>query len=134
MSDIGTARARPLNRLEQMTYPQLELLLPPNWATRDISERRASGARTFPELGAPEAYCGAHVAQPLRSVRDSTRPSEVSSRRKPRLYCAPVASISSRAAGVQCPTRPCHLVRSPTRRIRPALSLLALGCASYAAS
>lgn len=32
--------------------------LPPNWATRDISERRAAGARTFPELGAPEAYCG----------------------------------------------------------------------------
>src|SRR5215216_5868221 len=89
MSDIGTARARPLNRLEQMTYPQLELLLPPNWATRDISERRAAGARTFPELGAPEAYCGAHVAQPLRPVRDSTRPSEVSSRRKPRLCCAP---------------------------------------------
>jgi creatinine amidohydrolase len=32
--------------------------LPPNWATQDISERRAGGARTFPELGAPEAYCG----------------------------------------------------------------------------
>ena len=32
--------------------------LPPNWATRNISERRAAGARTFPELGAPEAYCG----------------------------------------------------------------------------
>ena len=32
--------------------------LPPNWATRDISERRAAGARTFPELGAPEAYSG----------------------------------------------------------------------------
>jgi creatinine amidohydrolase len=32
--------------------------LPPNWATRNISERRAGGARTFPELGAPEAYCG----------------------------------------------------------------------------
>src|SRR5215211_7529329 len=32
--------------------------LPPNWATRNISERRASGARTFPELGAPEAYSG----------------------------------------------------------------------------
>ena len=32
--------------------------LPPNWDTRDISERRAAGARTFPELGAPEAYCG----------------------------------------------------------------------------
>ncbi len=30
----------------------------PNWQTRDISERRAAGARTFPELGAPEAYCG----------------------------------------------------------------------------
>ena len=26
MSDISTARARPLNRLEQMTYPQLQLL------------------------------------------------------------------------------------------------------------
>jgi creatinine amidohydrolase len=32
--------------------------LPPNWATRNISERRAVGARTFAELGAPEAYCG----------------------------------------------------------------------------
>ena len=32
--------------------------LPPNWATRNICERRAAGARTFPELGAPEAYCG----------------------------------------------------------------------------
>ncbi|MCA1688015.1 MAG: creatininase family protein [Actinobacteria bacterium] len=32
--------------------------LPPNWATQNISERRAAGARTFPELGAPEAYCG----------------------------------------------------------------------------
>ena len=32
--------------------------LPPNWGTRDISERRGRGARTFPELGAPEAYCG----------------------------------------------------------------------------
>ena len=32
--------------------------LPPNWGTRDIPERRAAGARTFPELGAPEAYCG----------------------------------------------------------------------------
>jgi creatinine amidohydrolase len=32
--------------------------LPPNWATRDISERRAAGARTFPELGAPTAYSG----------------------------------------------------------------------------
>jgi creatinine amidohydrolase len=32
--------------------------LPPNWETRNISERRAAGARTFPDLGAPEAYCG----------------------------------------------------------------------------
>jgi creatinine amidohydrolase len=32
--------------------------LPANWDTRNISERRAEGARTFPELGAPEAYCG----------------------------------------------------------------------------
>jgi creatinine amidohydrolase len=32
--------------------------LPPNWGTRNISERRAAGARTFAELGAPEAYCG----------------------------------------------------------------------------
>jgi creatinine amidohydrolase len=32
--------------------------LPPNWETRDISERRAAGARYFPELGAPEAYSG----------------------------------------------------------------------------
>ncbi len=32
--------------------------LPPNWGTRDLSKRRAAGARTFPELGAPRAYCG----------------------------------------------------------------------------
>src|ERR671916_680257 len=32
--------------------------LRPNWDTRDISDRRAAGARTFPELGAPEGYCG----------------------------------------------------------------------------
>ena len=32
--------------------------LPPNWGTQNISERRAAGARTFPELGAPEAYYG----------------------------------------------------------------------------
>jgi creatinine amidohydrolase len=32
--------------------------LPPNWGTREISERRAAGARTFPELGAPQAYAG----------------------------------------------------------------------------
>ncbi len=32
--------------------------LPPNWDTHDISERRSAGARTFPELGAPQAYCG----------------------------------------------------------------------------
>jgi creatinine amidohydrolase len=32
--------------------------LPPNWDTRNISERRAAGALTFPELGAPEAYSG----------------------------------------------------------------------------
>jgi creatinine amidohydrolase len=38
--------------------------LPPNWATQNISERRARGARTFLELGAPEAYCG----DPRRAV------------------------------------------------------------------
>ena len=32
--------------------------LSPNWETRNISERRAAGARTFPELGAPEGYSG----------------------------------------------------------------------------
>jgi creatinine amidohydrolase len=32
--------------------------LSPNWETRDISERRAAGGRTFPQLGAPEAYSG----------------------------------------------------------------------------
>ena len=32
--------------------------LPPNWSTRNISERRAAGGRTFPELGAPQAYSG----------------------------------------------------------------------------
>ena len=44
--------------------------LPPNWATRDISERRASGARTFPELGAPEAYSGdPHLATAATAER-----------------------------------------------------------------
>jgi creatinine amidohydrolase len=38
--------------------------LPPNWAVQNISERRAGGARTFPELGAPDAYCG----DPRRAV------------------------------------------------------------------
>jgi len=38
--------------------------LRPNWETRNISELRAGGARTFPELGAPEAYCG----DPRRAV------------------------------------------------------------------
>ena len=33
-------------------------VLAPNWGTRDISKRRAAGARTFPELGAPEGYSG----------------------------------------------------------------------------
>lgn len=32
--------------------------LSPNWEARNIPERRAAGARTFPELGAPEAYTG----------------------------------------------------------------------------
>ena len=32
--------------------------LPPHWGTSDISGRRAAGARTFPELGAPEGYSG----------------------------------------------------------------------------
>ncbi len=32
--------------------------LAPNWETRNISERRAAGGRTFPELGAPEGYTG----------------------------------------------------------------------------
>jgi creatinine amidohydrolase len=32
--------------------------LPANWGTRNISEWRAAGARTFPALGAPVAYCG----------------------------------------------------------------------------
>jgi creatinine amidohydrolase len=32
--------------------------LPPNWDTRDISDRRAAGYRTFAQLGAPEAYSG----------------------------------------------------------------------------
>ncbi len=39
-------------------------ILPPNWDTQNISERRAGGARTFPELGAPDAYCG----DPRRAV------------------------------------------------------------------
>jgi creatinine amidohydrolase len=42
---------------ELVDQPALDAL-PPNWGTRNISERRAAGARTFPELGAPEAYCG----------------------------------------------------------------------------
>ncbi|TCJ20275.1 creatininase family protein [Rubrobacter taiwanensis] len=32
--------------------------LPANWEACRISELRAAGGRTFPELGAPEAYCG----------------------------------------------------------------------------
>ena len=32
--------------------------LGPNWETRNISERRSAGARTFPDLGAAEAYSG----------------------------------------------------------------------------
>ena len=32
--------------------------LPPHWGTSEISQRRAAGARTFPQLGAPEAYSG----------------------------------------------------------------------------
>jgi creatinine amidohydrolase len=39
--------------------------LPPNWETRNISERRAAGARNFSELGAPDAYCG----DPRRATR-----------------------------------------------------------------
>jgi len=81
MSSVGTSGARAPNYLEWMTYPQVERLaartelalllrapelvdrgaldaLPANWAIRNISERRAAGGRTFPELGAPEAYCG----------------------------------------------------------------------------
>ena len=34
------------------------IALSTNWRTRNISERRAVGALTFPELGAPEAYYG----------------------------------------------------------------------------
>lgn len=41
--------------------------LPPNWETRHISERRDAGARTFPELGAPRAYCG----DPRRATPDT---------------------------------------------------------------
>lgn len=41
--------------------------LAPNWETRNISERRAAGARTFPELGAPEAYSG----DPRRSLPET---------------------------------------------------------------
>jgi creatinine amidohydrolase len=44
--------------------------LGPNWDTRNISELRAGGARTFPELGAPEAYCGdPRVAVPATAER-----------------------------------------------------------------
>jgi creatinine amidohydrolase len=42
---------------EMIDRKALDALLP-NWATRNVSERRAAGARTFPELGAPEAYSG----------------------------------------------------------------------------
>ena len=41
--------------------------LPPNWETRNIPERRAAGARTFPELGAPKAYSG----DPRRSIPET---------------------------------------------------------------
>ena len=32
--------------------------LPPNWGTRSVPEHQVSAARTFPELGAPQAYYG----------------------------------------------------------------------------
>jgi creatinine amidohydrolase len=47
-----------LLRAPELVDREVIARLPPNWATRNISERRASGARTFPELGAPEAYSG----------------------------------------------------------------------------
>lgn len=47
-----------LLRAPELVDREILASLPPNWATRDISERRAAGARTFPELGAPEAYSG----------------------------------------------------------------------------
>src|SRR5215216_119680 len=91
MSDIGTARARPLNRLEQMTYPQLELLLPPNWATRDISERRAAGARTFPELGG----AGSLLRRPRRATPETGE----------RLYAALGGFVAEEAASLLRPGR-----------------------------
>jgi creatinine amidohydrolase len=42
---------------EMIDRKALDALLP-NWTTRNISDRRAAGAKTFPELGAPEAYSG----------------------------------------------------------------------------
>src|SRR5215213_6545896 len=47
-----------LLRAPELVDREVIARLPPNWATRNISERRASGARAFPELGAPEAYSG----------------------------------------------------------------------------
>ncbi|MDQ3911234.1 MAG: creatininase family protein [Actinomycetota bacterium] len=44
--------------------------LSPNWATRRISERRAGGARTFPELGAPEGYSGDPRRATARTAED----------------------------------------------------------------
>jgi creatinine amidohydrolase len=53
-----------LSAPELVDRAALDALLP-NWGTREISERRSAGARTFPELGAPEAYCG----DPRRATR-----------------------------------------------------------------
>jgi creatinine amidohydrolase len=47
-----------LLRAPELVDREVLASLPPNRATRNISERRASGARTFPELGAPAAYSG----------------------------------------------------------------------------
>ena len=47
-----------LLRAPELVDREVLARLPANWATRNISERRASGARTFPELGTPKAYSG----------------------------------------------------------------------------
>jgi creatinine amidohydrolase len=46
-----------LSEPELVDHAALDALAP-NWEILNISERRAGGARTFPELGAPQAYCG----------------------------------------------------------------------------
>jgi creatinine amidohydrolase len=73
--------------------------LPPNLETRDISERRAAGARTFPELGAPEAYSG--------------DPRRATARTGERLYAALGGFVAEEAASLLRPRTPTPRGREP---------------------